>query len=154
MKLLQTTLIMFLLMFLIQYFMMSYIMVYETTHIKRSLGKLYLSLAMGFAMALVEVVMYDLIMPTFSTYYYVVYGGLLYSSIHLYRNQFAILEKDYLNEMIEHHSMAIFTSKAILKKTNNDEVIKIANDIIITQEKEIELMTKLVDKKAQEYDFL
>jgi uncharacterized protein (DUF305 family) len=46
--------------------------------------------------------------------------------------------------MIEHHSMALLTSEEILQKTHSERVKKLAENIIVTQEKEIEYMRKLI----------
>jgi len=46
--------------------------------------------------------------------------------------------------MISHHSTAITTSKEILKKTNNIQVAKLAQNIISTQLQEIKLMKSLL----------
>jgi uncharacterized protein (DUF305 family) len=61
----------------------------------------------------------------------------------LYRNQVYIEDKDYLNEMIEHHSMAILTSEEILQKTSSERVKRLAENIISTQKKEIDYMQQL-----------
>jgi uncharacterized protein (DUF305 family) len=45
--------------------------------------------------------------------------------------------------MIEHHSMALLTSEEILQKTRSERVKRLAENIISTQEKEIEYMTQL-----------
>jgi len=42
--------------------------------------------------------------------------------------------------MIEHHSMALLTSKQILKKTKNSVISNFATKILTTQEKEIDDM--------------
>ena len=52
----------------------------------------------------------------------------------------------YLNGMIEHHSMAILTSEEILKKTDNYDVAKLAKNIIQAQKDEIREMERLVKK--------
>ena len=67
-------------------------------------------------------------------------------SIVLYRNRILIGDNDFLNEMIEHHSMALLTSKDILKKTKNTELTELANNIINTQEKEIDKMNQILNK--------
>jgi uncharacterized protein (DUF305 family) len=46
--------------------------------------------------------------------------------------------------MIEHHSMALLTSKQIIKKTDNSYVADIAQRIINTQEKEIHEMRNII----------
>jgi uncharacterized protein (DUF305 family) len=71
-------------------------------------------------------------------------GGLLIAVLFLYKIQFGINDKNYLNEMIEHHSMALLTSEAIVKKTNNSYVADIAQRILNTQEKEIFEMQNLI----------
>ena len=63
---------------------------------------------------------------------------LLVRSIYLYRSQLYIGDKDYVNEMIEHHSMAILTCEGNLQKIQSERVKWLATNIIYTQEKEIE----------------
>ena len=48
--------------------------------------------------------------------------------------------------MIEHHSMAVFMSDEILKKTDNYDIAKLAKNIIQTQNDELQLMTNLIKK--------
>jgi uncharacterized protein (DUF305 family) len=55
-----------------------------------------------------------------------------------------IYDKEYLSEMIEHHSMALLTSEEILQKNPTPRVKKMAENIISTQEKEIEYMKQLI----------
>ena len=95
---------------------------------------------MSILMGLLEVVMFDVHMRTISITYYLVLFFILSIFVYLYRNQMYIEDKDYLREMIEHHSMAILTSEEILQKTHSERVKKLAENIIITQEKEIEYM--------------
>ena len=47
--------------------------------------------------------------------------------------------------MIEHHSMALLTSEEILQKTNSERVKRLAENIISTQQAEIEYMDKLLN---------
>ena len=95
-------------------------------------------------MGLLEVVMYDGHMRTISFQYYLVLIFILTVFIYLYRNQMYIEDKDYLSEMIEHHSMAILTSEEILQKTHSERVKKLAENIITTQEKEIDYMKQML----------
>ena len=48
--------------------------------------------------------------------------------------------------MVEHHSMALLTSKAIIEKTKDNDVLKLAQRIIQTQEKEINEMRGLINR--------
>ena len=129
---------------IIQMFVMSGIMTNSYKNITFSLGKFYMSVIMALLMGLLEVIMHDNHMRVISIYYYLFLGFLLVIFIYLYRNQAYIEDKDYLNEMIEHHSMAILTSEEILQKTNSERVKKLAQNIITTQEKEINYMKELI----------
>ena len=131
--------------FIIQMIVMSNIMTNSYKNITFSLGKFYMSVIMALLMGLLEVLMYDNHMNTLSVYYYLTLFFVLVTFIYLYRNQIYINDKYYLNEMIEHHSMALLTSEEILQKTNSERVKKLAENIISTQEKEIEYMRQLLN---------
>jgi len=73
-----------------------------------------------------------------------IYICLLILCIYLYRIQFGVNDKNYIKEMIEHHSMALLTSKQIIKKTGNSYVADIAQRIINTQESEIQEMRNII----------
>ena len=60
----------------------------------------------------------------------------------LLRSQFLVNDKQWLKRMITHHSSAITTSKNIQKKTKSNKIKQLANEIIDTQLKEIQLMRK------------
>jgi Ca2+/Na+ antiporter len=108
------------------------------------MGKFYMSVVMAVLMGLTEVLMFDIHMKTISGSYYLTLIFVLVVFVYLYRNQVYIDDKEYLNEMIEHHSMALLTSEEILQKTNSERVKKLAENIISTQEKEIEYMRQLI----------
>ena len=130
--------------FIIQFIVMSYIMTNSYKNITFSVGKFYLSVIMALLMGLLEVLMFDIHMRIISLYYYLILFFMLSIFIYLYRNQIYIEDKDYLQEMIEHHSMAILTSDEILQKTKSERIKKLAETILTTQEKEIEYMRQLI----------
>jgi hypothetical protein len=130
--------------FVIQYFVMSLLMTSKLQDIRNSLSKFYISAIMGLLMGILEVFMHDLSMMKISMKYYIPLIVLLIIFVVAYRIQFYILDKNYLREMIEHHSMAIFTSTEILNKTHNYEVTKLAKNIIETQNEEIKKMNDLL----------
>ena len=130
--------------FIIQMGLMSIIMTNSYKNITFSIGKFYISTIMALLMGLLEVLMYDNHMHSVSIHYYLILFFVLSVFIYLYRNQIYIEDKDYLEEMIEHHSMAILTSDEILQKTTSERVKKLAENIISTQKKEIEYMKLLV----------
>ncbi len=146
MRLTHTMLIMFIGSFLIQYFIMSPIMTNKTENITNSLGKVYLSLLMGLFMILLEIAMHDHQYDVFSLKNYVLVGGFILVVIYLYRTQKYVTDKEYLEEMIEHHSMALLTSSRIIEKTDDYNVSKLAKNIIQTQTDEIKRMKEMLSK--------
>lgn len=146
MTLLQSVLFMMVLSFFIQYYVMSVIMTNDITNIRNSLGKAYMSGIMAILMGIVEVAMNDYYMRMISTKYYIVLFILLGIIYYMYKTQQNIYDRDYLNEMIEHHSMALTTSGEILKKTSDPKVKILASKIINTQEDEIKYMKNLLGK--------
>jgi len=137
MRILHTLAVMFIGSFIIQYFFMSTVMSNSVENITNSLGKVYLSIIMGLYMIVLEIMMHDHQYSVFSMKYYIIIGCLLGFFIYLYRVQKYITDKEYLKEMIEHHSMALLTSNKILEKTDNYNVSKLAKNIIQKQEDEI-----------------
>ena len=129
--------------FLIQFFIMSALMTNKLLNIRSTIGKFYISCIMALLMGLLEVGMYDFYMNSLSIIYYFALIFALIIFVYLYRNQVYIYDKDYLNEMIEHHSMALLTSEEILQKTGSERVKRLAENIISTQQKEIEYMEQL-----------
>jgi len=135
--------------FIIQFVFMSLIMTNTLDNITFSVGKFYLSVIMALLMGLVEVGMHDYythMLHHFSLSYYLSLGFGLTVFIYLYRNQMYITDKEYLNEMIEHHSMALLTSEPILEKTQSERVRKLAENIVSTQEAEIKYMKQLTNE--------
>ena len=137
MRISHTLIVMFIGSFIIQYFFMSTIMASSMENITNSLGKVYLSIIMGLYMMILEIMMHDHQYGVFSMKYYIMIGCLIGFFIYLYRAQKYITDKEYLKEMIEHHSMALLTSNKILEKTDNYNVSKIAKNIIQKQQDEI-----------------
>lgn len=52
----------------------------------------------------------------------------------------AEFDKAFMNAMIEHHSSAISMAKEAQKNAGKEEIKKLAEDIIVAQTKEIEMM--------------
>jgi hypothetical protein len=137
--------------FLIQYFIMSRIMTNIKEDITKSTGKIYMSLIMATLMSLLEIFMHDMYNFMFSWHYYLFFFVLLIALIFIYKKQLFIDDKNYLEEMIEHHSMALLTSNQIVGKTTDDKVKLLATNIIKTQEREIEQMKLLLVRKENDY---
>jgi hypothetical protein len=144
MNLIYSILVMFFGSFMIQYFVMSYIMTNSIKDVRDSIGKVYISLIMAILMSLLEIFMHDTYNMMFSFNYYIFFIITLLIIFILYKKQIGINSKNYLKEMIEHHSMALLTSNEILNKTKDEDVKKLANNIIETQTKEIKEMDLLL----------
>ena len=146
MKITHSMIVMFIGSFIIQYFLMPPIMVNNISYITNNIGKAYLSTIMGISMVILELMMRDHQYNVLSINLYALLFGLLAMFVYLYRKQILIDDKQYLEGMIEHHSMALFTSEEILKKTDNYNIAKLAKNIISQQKDELILIKDLINK--------
>ena len=146
MKLTNSIIIMFIGSFIIQYFIMPPVMVNNTIYITNNIGKVYMATFMGLFMVLLQIMMHDHQYGVLSLNWYAILAALLVLFIYLYRNQIAINDKQYLEGMIEHHSMALFTTDEILKKTDNYDIAKLAKNIKSQQTDELRIMYQLLNK--------
>ena len=147
MKITHSMIVMFIGSFIVQYFIMPPIMVNKLSYITNNIGKAYLATIMGLFMVLIEVMMHDSQYKVLNMNWYAILFALLAIFTYLYRKQIAINDKQYLEGMIEHHSMAVFQSEEILKKTDDYNVAKLAKNIIQTQNDELRFMTNLLTNK-------
>ena len=146
MKITHTMIVMFVGSFIIQYFLMPPIMVNKYMYVTNNIGKAYLATIMAISMVIIEIMMRDHQYHVLSLNLYAILFGLLAMFVYLYRIQAAINDKQYLEGMIEHHSMALLTSEEILKKTDNYDIAKLAKNIIQTQTDELRTMQELLRK--------
>ncbi len=146
MKITHAMIITFIGSFIIQYFLMPPIMVNKYEYVTNNFGKAYLATIMGIFMVIMEIMMRDHQYHVLSINWYAILFALLAVFIYFYRKQIAINDKQYLEGMIEHHSMALFTSEEILKKTDNYDIAKLAKNIISQQKDELRTMRELVKK--------
>ena len=120
-------------------------MVNSRINITNNYGKLYISIIMSLFTVCLEVIASDYRYKTLSLNAYIILFAFISLFIYLYRNQVGINDKEYLKEMIEHHSMALLTSENIVKKTDNYEVSKLAKNIIQQQNDEINKMRNIIE---------
>jgi len=139
-------LFMFITSFIIQYYVMSFIMTNKSEYFTNSYGKVYIAIIMSLLMLLSEVYMHDSTYNVFNYKLYILFISISLVFVYLYRTQAFIYDKQYLEEMIEHHSMALLTSNKILEKTNSYDVAKLAKNIIQTQTDEISTMNNILKK--------
>jgi len=64
--------------------------------------------------------------------------------IYLIRNQIFVDDKQFINGMIPHHSMALLMSEKIKDKTQNKKIVELANNIIQSQTEEINIMNNIL----------
>jgi hypothetical protein len=105
---------------------------------------IYSALLMASNMCILEIFMYYDMHKDFKLYLFICFILFSLFCVFLLRQQIGVNDNGYLKRMISHHSTAITTSKEILKKTNNIQVAKLAQNIISTQLQEIKLMKSLL----------
>jgi hypothetical protein len=99
---------------------------------------------MGIVMASIMVLLEGLMHPMPKAAWIGVFILLVLSIIAI-RNQWLIDDKQYLRDMIPHHSMAILTSNKA-KESSNNNIKELARNIEENQTKEINLMKEYLNK--------
>lgn len=117
------------------FLLMPVLMVERAEHYRLSLNQAYMAAAMAAAMMFV---MHGLTINNT-----VLYGLIFVASVVASRTQFLVSDRQYIKEMIQHHSMALLTSRPRLQRSKNSIVSGLAADIIDTQEHEIAIMSSL-----------
>ena len=149
MHLIQRQIIQFIIMFLAGIlFNPMNILAYKFDQLYLSLTLVYGGLLMASNMIWVHEIIHYLTSGHFNWTVFLV--GIILSllvSIVFLRNQLFVNDNQWLKRMISHHSTALTTSKKIVERSNNRQVIKLANEIIKTQDKEIKIMRSLLDYK-------
>lgn len=130
--------------FIMELFIFSYIKGNSIYDIGYNKIKLYLALISAIYAVLIDILIYNIHIPTFNKYIYIPIFIILFILIILYRYQGFITDNDYLKDIIENDSFAIFTSNYIKDKTNNKEIIELANKIIEHNKKEIEDINNII----------
>jgi uncharacterized protein (DUF305 family) len=96
-------------------------------------------------MVTVEVMSKDYYYGNLSVRWYI---GLLVLNaivIYMYKNQTAINDVQYLQEMIEQNSVSILPTKQIIEKSDNFNVVKLAKVKLYQQEDEMRMMREVLD---------
>lgn len=122
------------------------ILAYRLSDLFLALTLFYGGLLMASNMIWAHEIVHYLHMGHFNVYVFLV--GVVLSvlvSIYLLREQAFVNDEQWLRRMISHHSTSLTTSNKIVKRTNNEKIRNLANEIIETQEREIELMKKLLN---------
>jgi len=146
MRLTHTIFVVFIASFLIQFFAIPLVNVSQTLHVTHNLGKAYIATIFALSLVILEVILHDYQYNVMSTKLYALFGGSIALFIYLYKKQIAVDDKQFVEGMIEHQSQSLLTSQAILKKTNDYNITKLAKNIIQTQKDQIHIMQELLRK--------
>ena len=131
------TLLMFVGMVLLQVFFMPFVMVAELSHVRFSVTQGWMGAVMGAAMVLLG----GTIMPMPGwAWGLTILAGLI--AVLGFKQQWFVNDREYLHDMIPHHSMALVTSRARFNSAN-PEIQTLARKIYGTQLQEIAEMADL-----------
>ena len=120
------------------------VLAYRFSDLYLSRTLFYSALLMASNMCILEILMfYDHsgIFKTGLAITFVIFSLLI---VYLLRSQFMVGDTEWLRRMISHHSTALTTSHKILSRTSNPNIMKLATEIIDTQEREISLMKQML----------
>lgn len=141
--------LMLLVSFVIMYGVM-FLNVAETNHIYISLTRTYMTLLMVAPMALLMLMLMGMMYPNKKKNRIIAISAVIVFAAALtgLRSQTPIGDVQYMKAMIPHHSSAILVSNNANLK--DPEVKKLAEDIIIAQEKEIAQMKFILARMSSE----
>lgn len=131
--------------FVIMYLVM-FLNVAEFDHIFNSLTRIYMTILMITTMTISMLLFMWNMYPNKKINYRIIRLALVsfFVTLFLLRTQTPISDIQWMKAMIPHHSSAIMTSSNVDFK--DAEVQKLANDIIIAQEKEIKQMKEMINR--------
>jgi hypothetical protein len=131
-------LVMFFGMAVISFFVMPFVMIASPFDWRPSLNQVYAAVFMGATMVALEGWMHP--MPWWAWAFTLAVAA---ASVWAIRTQAFVSSREYLHDMMPHHSMAVLTSEQFLKKTGTDPAVRrLAEVILSTQRDEIDWMRK------------
>lgn len=131
--------------FVVMYFIM-FLNVAQYDHVYNSLTRLYMTLLMIATMAITMILFMWRMYPNHKTNYLIIASSsvIFFVTLYLLRTQTPITDVQWMKAMIPHHSSAIMTSSNA--HFEDEEVKKLAKDIIVAQEKEIQQMKEMIQR--------
>ncbi|XWV25067.1 hypothetical protein QJ856_gp0710 [Tupanvirus deep ocean] len=138
------------LMIVFSYFVMSNVMLTFKNGVYNHVNKAYMALLMGGLMGMIHyIIMIWQGHRTRETWYgLAIWTIISLVFIILIRKQAIVNDKEFLKGMSEHHDMALLMSREIIKKTKDRDLADFAEDVIRTQQEEINWMkNKLQQQK-------
>lgn len=128
-------------MIVLQVFAMPYLMADRPAHVYFSVTQGWLGAAMGAAMVALGGLTHP--MPWWAWLLCMVIG---IATVLGYRWQILVSDREYLHDMIPHHSMAILTSRPRLA-SKNPLIARLAEQIAVAQKREISEMQAMLANK-------
>ena len=131
--------------FIIMYLVM-FLNVAEFDHVFNSLTRIYMKTLMIATMAITMLLFMWKMYPNLKLNFAIIAFAVVsfFGTLFLLRTQTPISDVQWMKAMIPHHSSAIMTSSAV--DFEDAEVQKLANEIIIAQEKEIKQMKEMINR--------
>lgn len=132
--------------FIIMY-ILTYTMIDNSKHAYNNLNYVYMNILMVSIMLILEIIFMRNMYPNkFLNNRLIVIGIIILVFVFYFiREQTFINDKEFLKSMIPHHSSGILMARKIKDKTQNPNIKILAENIIKTQDKEIEDMKKLLE---------
>jgi uncharacterized protein (DUF305 family) len=131
-------LVMFFGMAAISFFVMPFVMIASPFDWRPSLNQAYAAVFMGATMVALEGWMHP--MPWWA---WALTAVVAVVSVWAIRTQAFVNSREYLHDMMPHHSMAVLTSEQFLRKEGTDPAVRrLAEVILATQRDEIDWMRK------------
>ena len=116
-----------------------------------NLNRMYQGLLMGFWMGLIELLMVGFLMNIWMPFYtfllIILVIGIVILTYLIY-NQVGINENQFMLSMISHHQMAIDMTKEVKPKTTDPKLISIMDNILESQQREIDQMKDILNEKG------
>ena len=123
------------------------ILAYRLSDLYLSITLIYSALFMASNMLWSHQIVHYLSMGHFNSRIFILGISLSLLFIILLRTQLFVNDENWLKRMISHHSTALTTTKQLLsKKRDNDNIFRLAKDIITTQEIEILTMKNFLSQ--------
>ncbi len=133
---------MILLMIALQVFVMPFIGAASLSHVYFSVNQGWMGAAMGAAMAAVGGLLPGA-HSRLALWEWLTIAAIGTVAIIGYRWQLLINDREWMHDMIPHHSMALVTSRGRLAASTDPRVTRLAQEIIMTQEREIATMKEM-----------
>jgi hypothetical protein len=139
---------MILIMIALQVLVMPFVGAASLSHVYFSVGQAWMGAAMGAAMAAVGGLLPGHPHGSLATWEWLVIAAVGIVAVIGYRWQLLVDDREWLHDMIPHHSMALTTSRPRLT-SSDPRVARLAQEITMTQEREIATMKAM----SQPYEF-